>query len=348
MRISNWALAAFALSAMWLQGCDNGETDQATEVQPGTDKPTVTVYSERMEHLIKPMFDRFTEQTGIRVRYITDGAGPLIARLVNEAEATPADMLITVDAGNLWQASQRGVLQPIDSEVLEANIPDNLQSSENDWFSLSQRARTIVYSTERVAPEELSTYEALADPQWQGRLCLRTSKKVYNQSLVATMIKTLGEEKAQEVVEGWVANLATDPYSNDVAVMDAIVAGQCDVGLVNTYYFGRLHANNPEIPLALFWPNQEDRGVHVNVSGAGITKHAPHPEAAQQLLEWLSTEEAQYDFARLNQEYPVNPAVAPSPEVAAWGDFKADMVNVEAAGRLQGEAIKLMDRAGYR
>lgn len=348
MRISHLALAGLCLSALFMQGCDNTETEQTAKAEPKAEKPVVTVYSERMEHLIKPMFDRFTEQTGIRVRYITDGAGPLIARLENEAEATPADMLITVDAGNLWQASQRGVLRPVESEVLEANIPENLQSSDNDWFALSQRARTIVYSTERVSPDDLSTYEDLADPKWKGRLCLRTSKKVYNQSLVATMIKTLGEEKTEEIVRGWVANLATDPYSNDVAVMEAIVAGQCDVGLVNTYYFGRLHADNPQIPLALFWPNQGGRGVHVNVSGAGITKHAPEAEAAQQLLEWLSSEEAQYDFARLNQEYPANPEVPPSPEVAAWGDFKADMVNVEAAGRLQDEAIKLMDRAGYR
>jgi iron(III) transport system substrate-binding protein len=344
MRFSFLTLAGLCLSAALIQACSE-KPDSTTET---AEKPVVTVYSERKEHLIKPMFDKFTAETGIGVRYITDGAGPLIARLVNEGEYTPADLLITVDAGNLWQAAQSGILRSIESEVLEKNIPANLQSSDNTWFSLSQRARTIVYSTERVAPEELSTYEALADPKWQGRLCLRTAKKVYNQSLVATMIKTLGTEKTEEVVRGWVNNLATDPYSDDTAVMEAIVAGQCDVGLVNTYYFGRLQVEQPEIPLALFWPNQDGRGVHVNVSGAGVTKYAPNPEAAQQLLEWLSSEEAQYDFARLNQEYPANPEVRPSPEVAAWGDFKADLINVEAAGRLQGEAIKLMDRAGYR
>lgn len=347
MRFSFLPLAALCLSAVGLQGC----SDKSNPVENDTakvEKPVVTVYSERKEHLILPLFEKFTAETGIPVRYITDGAGPLIARLENEAEATPADMLMTVDAGNLWQASEHGVLRSIESDVLEENIPANLQASDNQWFALSQRARTIVYSTERVSPEELSTYEALADEQWKGRLCLRTSKKVYNQSLVATMIKTLGEEKTEEVVRGWVANLATDPYSNDTAVMEAIVAGQCDVGLVNTYYFGRLHAENPEVPLALFWPNQGGRGVHVNVSGAGITKHAPNAKGAQQLLEWLSGAEAQFTFAQINQEYPANPAVEPSPEVAAWGDFKADMVNVEAAGRLQSEAVKLMDRAGYR
>jgi iron(III) transport system substrate-binding protein len=347
MRLSLLKLSGICLGAAVLFGC--GENSEPVEGEGSVaKKPTVTVYSERKEHLIKPMFEKFTDKTGIKVRYITDGAGPLIARLENEGSATPADMLITVDAGNLWQASERGVLRPIESKVLEQNVPANLQSSDDEWFALSQRARTIVYSTERVSPEELSTYEALADPEWKGRLCLRTSKKVYNQSLVATMIKTQGKEKTEDVVRGWVANLATDPYSNDTAVMEAIEAGQCDVGIVNTYYFGRLQAENPDIPLALFWPNQGGRGVHVNVSGAGITKHAPNPEAAQQLLEWLSSEEAQYDFARLNQEYPVNPKVEASPEVAAWGEFKADMVNVEAAGRLQEEAVKLMDRAGYR
>lgn len=344
MRFSFLLFAGICFGAIALQGC----SENSAESEKSGEQPVITVYSERKEHLIKPMFERFTNKTGIVVRYITDAAGPLIARLENEAEATPADMLITVDAGNLWQASQRDVLRSIESETLEANIPANLQSSDNEWFALSQRARTIVYSTERVSADDLSTYEALAEPLWQGRLCLRTSKKVYNQSLVATMIKTLGKEKTEQVVRGWVANLATAPHSNDTAVMEAIVAGQCDVGLVNTYYFGRLQAANPEVPLALFWPNQGGRGVHVNVSGAGVTKHAKYPEQAQQLLEWLSSEEAQYDFARLNQEYPANPAVEPSEEVAAWGEFKADLVNVEAAGRLQAEAVKLMDRAGYR
>ncbi len=343
MRFSSFTLVGLLLGGAVLSGCSDEPAD--TEVAK---KPVVTVYSERKEHLIKPMFDKFTTETGIGVRYITDGAGPLIARLDNEAEATPADLLITVDAGNLWQASERGVLRSIESDVLEENIPAHLQAADNTWFALSLRARTIVYSTERVSPDELSTYEALADPKWKGRLCLRTSKKVYNQSLVGTMIKTLGTEQTEQIVRGWVDNLATEPYSNDTAVMEAIVAGQCDVGLVNTYYFGRLHAAQPDIPLALFWPNQDGRGVHVNVSGAGITKYAPHPEEAQQLLEWLASEEAQYDFARLNQEYPAHPDVEFSPEVESWGTFKADNLNVEAAGRLQEEAIKLMDRAGYR
>lgn len=338
-----------ALAALALTACsDSADQAEAPSQDAEESKPTVTVYSARAEHLIQPMFDRYTEETGVEVRYITDSAGALIQRLKAEGSNTPADVLLTVDAGNLWQAEQADVLQPIESEVLERHIPDHLQSANDEWFALSVRARTIVYSTERVDPSELSTYEALAEDKWQGRLCLRTAKKVYNQSLVATMINTLGEEKTEEIVSGWVENLAAPPHSNDTSAMEAVLAGQCDVTLVNTYYFGRMQQENPDIKLALFWPNQEGRGVHINVSGAGLTKHAKQPEAAVELLEWLASPEAQAQFAELNQEYPANSNVEPSESVAAWGDFKADSVNVESAGRLQEEAIKLMDRAGYR
>lgn len=308
----------------------------------------ITVYSSRNEHLIKPLFDRYTAKTGTKIRFITDKAGPLMARLKAEGASTPADMFMTVDAGVLWKASEEGLFQPINSPVLEAAVPANLQSAKDDWFALSIRARTLVYSSDRVKPEDLSTYEALADDQWKGRLCLRTSKKIYNKSLVATMINTLGEEKTEALVTGWVANLAAPPFSNDTKAMEAILAGQCDVTVVNTYYYGRLMEKNPDAALALFWPNQKGRGVHINVSGAGITKNAKNPAAAQKLLEWLASEEAQGDFAGLNQEYPVNKLVKPSPVVAAWGEFVADDINVEAAGRLQAAAVKLMDRAGYK
>ena len=308
----------------------------------------VVVYSARNEHLIKPLFDRYTQETGVQIRYITDKEGPLLQRLAAEGKRTPADMLITVDAGNLWHAAQSGVLAEISSPVLEANVPANLRDPKGRWFGLSERARTIVYSTERVQPGELSSYEGLADPKWHGRLCLRTSKKVYNQSLVASLIARHGEEGAEQIVRGWVANLAAEPFSNDTKAMEAVVAGQCDVTIVNTYYFGRLEKERPGIPLALFWPNQDSSGVHINVSGAGVTAHAKHPEAAQQLLEWLSSATAQGDFAGLNMEYPVNKTVAPDPIVSAWGTFKADDLNVNEAGRLQADAIRLMDRAGYR
>ena len=308
----------------------------------------VTVYSSRAEHLIKPLFEKFTEQTGIEIRYITDGAAALIARLQAEQERTSADAFLTVDAGNLWYASSQDLLRSIDSSVLEDNIPKNLRASDNSWVGLSARARTLVYSTDRVDPSELSSYEALADDNWQGRLCLRTSKKVYNQSLVAAFIASESETEAERVVKGWVDNLATDPLSNDTLAMEAVIAGVCDVTVVNSYYYGRLKAERPDAPLNIFWANQQDRGVHINVSGMGITKHAKHPELAQQLIEWLSSEVAQEDFAGLNKEFPVNPAVNSVPEVAAWGEFKWDLLDVEMVGKLQTTAIKLMDRAGYK
>jgi len=308
----------------------------------------VVVYSARKEHLIKPLFDLYSRQTGVKIKYVTDKAGPLMQRLKAEGKNSRADLLLTVDAGNLWHAAEEGLLRPVQSAVLEKNIPAHLRDPENRWFGLSERARTIVYSTERVRPADLSTYEALADPAWRGRLLLRTSKKVYNQSLVAMLIAEHGLAKTEELVQGWVKNLATQPFSSDTKLMEAILAGQGDVGIVNTYYFGRLLKKNPALKLALFWPNQQGSGVHVNVSGGGVTRYAKNPDGAIRLLEWLSSAEAQNLFADANMEYPVNPQVEPAPEVAAWGTFKANTINLSRAGELQAEAIRLMDRAGYR
>jgi iron(III) transport system substrate-binding protein len=333
MKARNTLLAAFTLSTL------------ATAVQAADE---VVVYSARIDELIKPVFDAYTEKTGVKVKFITDKEAPLIARLKAEGANTPADLLITVDAGNLWQAEQEGVLQPTKSDIIDANIPAQYRSSTDSWTGLSLRARTIFYSTERVKPQELSTYEALADKNWEGRLCLRTSKKVYNQSLTATLIEAHGAEKTEEIVKGWVDNLATDVFADDTALLQAIDAGQCDVGITNTYYYGRLHKQNPDLKVKPFWPNQADRGVHVNLAGAGVTKHAPHAEQAKKLLEWMTTPDAQSIFAGVNQEYPANPAVQPSAEVASWGTFKADTVATEVAGKRQAEATMLMDRAGWQ
>lgn len=308
----------------------------------------VVIYSARKEHLIRPVIDAYTKETGIRVKLITDKAAPLLVRLKAEGKNTPADLFLTVDAGNLWQAAEQGVLLSITSKRLNANIPAHLRDPKGRWFGLSVRARTIVYNTRKVKPSDLSTYEGLGTPTWKGRLCLRTSKKVYNQSLVAMMISELGEKRSEEIVRSWVDNLATDVFSSDTKVMEAIIAGQCDVGIVNTYYYGRLKRKDPTLPIALFWPNQKGRGVHVNISGGGVTRHTRHRESAIRLLEWLSSTSAQNLFADGNLEYPVNPSVKPAPEVAAWGPFKPDQINVSRAGELQKDAIKLMDRAGYR
>jgi iron(III) transport system substrate-binding protein len=308
----------------------------------------LVVYSARNEQLIKPLFDRYTQETGQVIRFITDDAGPLIERLAAEGKNTSADILLTVDAGELWNAAERGLLQPIESEALRAAIPDHLRDPKNRWFGLSLRARTIVYSSERVDPKTLSTYENLADPMWKGRLCLRTSKKVYNQSLVAMLIAEHGEAKAEEIVRGWVNNLATDVFSSDTRVLEAIAAGQCDVGLVNTYYYGRMLRDKPDLPVKVFWADQQGEGVHVNVSGAGVTAHSRHKNAAVKFLEWLATPEAQEMFAGLNMEFPANPAVKADPLVQSWGPFKSSSMNLSRAGELQAAAVKLMDRAGYR
>ena len=308
----------------------------------------LVVYSARKEHLIKPLFDEYSKETGTKISFITDKAGPLLQRLKAEGKNTRADLLVTVDAGNLWHAAREGVLQPVESATLTANIPANLRDPGNQWFGLSLRARTIVYSTERVNMEELSTYEDLGSQTWKDRLVLRTSKKVYNQSLVAMLIAEHGEAKTEEIVKSWVGNLATEPFSNDTKTMEAILAGQGDVGVVNTYYFGRLLKKIPDLKLALFWPNQETTGVHVNVSGAGVTRYAKNRDAAVKFIEWLSSEKAQNLFADANMEYPVNKNVKTHPYVAAWGDFEASKQNLALAGQLQETAIKLMDRAGYR
>jgi len=308
----------------------------------------VVVYSARAEQLIKPMFDAFTKETSVPVKFITDKEGPLMERLRAEGPNTRADLLLTVDAGNLWQAANAGLLKPVQSKVLDANIPAHLKDPDNQWFGLSIRARTIVYNTKKLKPADLTTYEDLANPKWKGKLCLRTSKKVYNQSLVAMMIAEKGEAETEKIVNGWVSNLATDVFPDDTKLMEAIAAGQCDVGIVNTYYYGRLIEKKPNLPLALFWPNQKNSGVHVNVSGAGVVKHSKNEKGAVQLLEWFSSENGQRMFADLNMEYPANPAYKPDPVVASWGEFKHNLINVAKAGELQAAAVRLMDRARYK
>jgi iron(III) transport system substrate-binding protein len=230
---------------------------------------------------------------------------------------------------------------------LQANIPAHLRDPENRWFGLTVRARTIMYNTRKVKPEELSTYEALGDPKWKNRLCLRSSNHIYNQSLLATMIKRFGEAKVEAIVRGWVAN---NPIliNSDTRILESIAAGECDVGITNSYYLGRLLAQDPNLPVAPFWANQQTTGTHVNISGAGVTAHAKHRANAIKLIEFLSRPEAQQLLVNNNFEYPVNPHTPVHPILAKWGPFKQDDINVAAAGELQPAAIKLADRAGYK
>ena len=318
-----------------------------SQIQAATDAE-VTVYSSRKEHLIQPLFEQFTKQTGIEVNYLTGSGSDLIERLKLEGSNTPADMFMTVDAGDLWYAGTQDIFQSASTETIKSNIPSYLRDPNGLWTGLSVRARTIVYSSDRVNPSELSTYGDLASNNWNKKLCLRTSKKIYTKSLVASIIHNQGEEKASEVISGWVNNLAAVPNAKDSHVMDAIIAGQCDVGLVNTYYYGRLIEKTPDAPIKLFWANQETTGVHVNVSGAGITKHASNPSGAMRLLEWLSSAKAQSIYGSLNKEYPANQNIDSDEIVSSWGSFKQDKMNLSIAGELQADAVKLMQRLGYK
>ena len=313
---------------------------------PHAQVPEVVVYSAR-HYGQEAAFDAFTRKTGIAVKVLTGQTGELFERLKAEGERSPADVLVTVDAGNLWNAARGGLLTRIDSPELTSNIPAHLRDPEQRWFGLTVRARTIMYNTRKVSPAELSTYEALADPKWKGRVCLRTSSYIYNQSMLATLIKRHGEARTEEVVRGWVANQPT-LINGDTKILESIAAGQCDVGLTNHYYLARIVAKDPAFPVAPFWANQATSGTHVNVSGAGVTAHAKNRANAIKFVEFLSGSEAQQMFADLAFEYPVNAHAAVNPIVARWGKFKQDDVNIAAAGEFQAAAVKLADRAGYK
>lgn len=357
------SVAVFGLM-LGLTGCSNSSTtdesetaETATSTEEGAtstvatsndDSHTVTIYSSRNEQLIKPLLDRYTEKTGVKVELVTDSIGPLLARLKAEGRNTPADMLLTVDAGNLWQASQEGLLQPVASEILETNVPAKYRDPKGEWMGLSLRARTIFYDPSKVTADQLSTYADLADPKWKGKLCLRSSKKVYNQSLVASMIEHLGAEKTEAVIRGWVDNLATDVFSDDTALLEAIAAGQCEVGIANSYYYDRLLEEKPTFPVKLFWANQGTTGTHTNISGAGVVASSDNPDGTLKLIEWLSSDEAQGIYASSDKEFPVKEGVDESEMLRSWGQFKKDDINVQKFGELQTQAIQLMDKAGYK
>jgi iron(III) transport system substrate-binding protein len=316
--------------------------------------PEVNVYSARKEALIKPLLDRFSEETGITVNLVTGKAGQLHERLAAEGRNSPADLFITVDAGNLHRAKKAGLLQPARMTDLDERVPARYRDPDGAWYGLSLRARVIVYAVDRVEASQLSSYEDLADPKWADRLLVRSSGNVYNQSLIASMIAALGEEGAERWARGIVANMARRPQGGDTDQIRSLAAGEGDVALVNTYYYARLAASDRAEDRAvaertrLFFPNQEGRGAHVNVSGAGITAHSPNLDNARRLLAFLASEEGQRMFAELNHEIPVDPQVPASDVVESWGKFKADPLPLATLGTLNGAAIRLADRAGWR
>lgn len=314
----------------------------------------VNIYSARKEALILPLLERFEAETGIRFRLVTGKADSLLKRIEIEGEATPADVFVTVDAGRLQQAKSAGILQAIDNPVLNQAIPKNLRDRDNQWFGLSLRARVIFYAKDRVRPEELSTYEALADEKWQGRICIRSSSNIYNQSLVASMIEHLGEPETEKWANGLVSNFARKPGGGDTDQLRAVAAGQCDIAVANTYYFGRLlnsgdaKDRQDAAKVRLFWPNQNGRGAHVNVSGAGIVRSARNKAAAEALLEFMVSPKSQAWYAEINNEYPAVPGAEISGTMRELGEFKADALNLTVLGENNKRALQLMDRAGWR
>ncbi|RMF08959.1 MAG: Fe(3+) ABC transporter substrate-binding protein [Alphaproteobacteria bacterium] len=316
----------------------------------------VNIYSYRQEVLIRPLLDAFTQKTGIKVNLVSGKADALLERLKAEGANSPADVLLTADVGRLVRAKAAGVLQAVQSSELEQAIPARYRDDEGFWYGLSVRARVPFYAVGRVDPAELSTYEALADPKWRGRICVRSSSNVYNQSLLAAMIARHGPEKAEAWARGIVANMARRPQGGDRDQIKAVAAGECDIAIANTYYYGRMlaaEAGSAERKAAEavkpFWPNQQAAGgVHVNISGAGVTVSARNKAQAIALIEFLAGPEAQALYAGEVFEYPVRAGVAVSDLVAAWGPFKADDTPLSVFAKYQRDAVMIFDRAGWR
>jgi iron(III) transport system substrate-binding protein len=336
--------ALVALAGLGLAGCGGSEGRE----------DVVNVYSHRHYDADRELFRRFTAATGIEVQVVTASADELITRLRNEGAASPADVLITVDAGRLDRAAREGLLQPVRSAVLEANVPRSFRDPGGHWYGLTRRARVFVYHLDRVDPSELDDYFTLASPEWRGRVLVRSSSNVYNQSLLAAMIAREGAEAAERWAAGVVRNLARAPSGGDTDQLKMVAAGVGDVALVNTYYLARLAESGDAEDrraasrLAVHFPGQSGSGTHVNISGAGVTRSSRNVENAVRLLEYLTGDEAQRLFAEGNQEYPVKPGVPWSSTLAEWGEFRGEELDLSQLGELNGEAVRIFDRVGWR
>jgi iron(III) transport system substrate-binding protein len=344
-------LAGMAL--MFAAACSSQSTGETTSSTAAAPK-VVNVYSSRHYDSDEALFKTFTETTGIQVNLIEGKDDELIERIKNEGQNSPADVLITVDAGRLWRAEEAGLFQAVNSQTLESAVPENLRDPDDRWFGLTKRARVIVYDKADVKPSELSTYENLADPQWKGRICIRSSGNIYNQSLMGSMIQTDGAEATEKWAKGIVTNLARQPEGGDTDQIKAVAAGQCDVAVVNHYYWARLAKSDKAEDRAvadkvgIFFPNQQDRGTHVNISGAGVTANAPHKENAIAFLEFLVSPQAQKIFAQGSFEYPIVSSVQPDDILKGLGTFKVDSVNVASYGENNPQTVQIADRAGWK
>jgi iron(III) transport system substrate-binding protein len=314
----------------------------------------VNVYTARKDHLIKPILDKFTQQTGIKVNLLSAGEDQLIERLKSEGANSPADIFQTTDVARLHRARIEGLLQPIASPLLDKNVPAKYRDPQGYWVGQSARARVLFYSKDRVNPADLSSFEDLTNPKWKGRICVRSSSSVYNQSLLASIIAFDGMEKAERWAQGIVANMARKPQGGDRDQIAAVASGQCDVAIANTYYYAgmitseKADERNQAAKVGLFWPGQQGRGAHMNIAGAGVTKAAKNKADAIKLMEFLSGPEAQQFYAEANNEFPLLGGVKRSAVVGAWGDFKEEALNVAMLGENNAQAIRAFDRAGWR
>jgi iron(III) transport system substrate-binding protein len=315
----------------------------------------LNLYSSRHYQTDDALYNNFTKTTGVKINRIEAGEDPLIERIRNEGANSPADLLVTVDAGRLWRAEQLGLFQPIQSKLLESRLPANLRAANNQWFGFSTRARIIVYNKTMINAADVQNYEDLASPKLKGKVCSRSGSSVYNLSLMSALIEHWGEARAEEWARGVASNLARAPRGGDTDQIKGVATGECAVALANTYYYVRLAGSDSAEDrklmenVALIWPNQKSFGTHLNVSGAGVLKTAPHREAAIQYLEYLASDSAQTYFASGNNEWPaVGAAPLNNRALEALGKFKADTLNVSVLGKNQPTAQKIFDRAGYR
>jgi len=313
----------------------------------------ITLYSHRHYAADEELFARFTDETGIKVNVVRAGADELMERLKSEGPNTPADVFLTADAARLHLAKSAGLLAPVSSSVLTDRIPAYLRDPQDHWFGFTTRARVLVYAPDRVSARELSTYEALADPMWRGRLVSRSSSNIYSQSILASMIAAHGEAAAEAWARAFRANMARPPQGNDRDQIRAVAAGLADVALVNTYYLGLLNdsdaAADREAAAAvrIFFPNQDDRGTHVNISGGGMVEHADNPEGARRFLEFMVSDTAQRIFPLATSEYPVASEVEVTPLMQTWGDFVRDSLHLEELGKHHAKAVRAFNRAGW-
>jgi iron(III) transport system substrate-binding protein len=315
----------------------------------------LNLYSSRHYQTDQALYDNFTKQTGIKVNLIEGGEDALIERIRNEGDKSPADVLITVDAGRLWRAEQLGLFAPVKSQTLESRIPASFRHPDGLWYGFSARARIIAYSKERVKPGDITRYEDLASPKWKGKICTRSGSHVYNLSLISSLVSHLGEAKAEEWAKAVASNLSRAPKGGDTDQLKGVAAGECDIAISNTYYYVRLMKSDKRDErqiaeqIGVILPNQKDRGTHVNVSGGGVLKHAPHRDAAVRFLEYLAGDQAQNYFANGNNEWPVVTSIkTDNPELATLGKFKTDTLNLAAIGKNQPTAQKIADRSGFK